>query len=181
MANIVLYIGNIGRRKNQGQIIESFKLLPESLAINTYIFFIGAIIDSDYDIVQMVSKSGYSKHFIICGIVDKEDIPIYYSQGNAVALMSVSEGFGLSLIEGMHFGLPCMAFSDIDAFEDIFDDSAMIGVNAHDDESVKNGLKLLLSRDWDKSKIIEYSKKFEPQIMAKNYVQVYKREIQYSA
>ena len=162
-------------------MIKAFNLLPENIANNTYVLFLGLNQEADYDIVEMADLTEYREHFIVCGAVDKKDIPSYYQQGDAVALMSISEGFGLCLIEGMHFGLPCMAFSDIDAFEDIFDNSAMIGVYTHDDESVMNGLKLLLSKDWDDSSIIEYSKKFESQIMANNYVQVYKREIQYSA
>lgn len=180
-ARVILYVGNIGMRKNQGQMIKAFNLLPENIANNTYVLFLGLNQDINYNIVEMADSTEYREHFVVCGAVERKDILHYYQQGDAVALMSISEGFGLSLIEGMHFGLPCMAFSDIDAFEDIYDKSAMIGVYKHDDESVKNGLVLLLSRHWDKIEIIEYSKKFEPQIMANNYVQVYKREIQHSS
>ena len=91
--------------------------------------------------------------------------------------MSLSEGFGLSLIEGMHFGLPSMSFTDVDAFEDIYDDSAMVGVESHTDEAVANGLERLLTNKWDKEKIKVYSKKFEPENMAEKYVEVYQRTI----
>lgn len=73
-------------------------------------------------------------------------MPSYYLQGDVVALLSVSESFGLSLIEGMHYGLPCISFNNIDAFEDIYDEQAMIGIDSHDDENVAKGLQALLKK-----------------------------------
>ena len=91
--------------------------------------------------------------------------------------MSLSEGFGLSLIEGMHFGLPSMSFTDVDAYEDIYAPEAMVGVAEHTDEAVAKGLEILLTNKWNKEQIRSYSKKFESENMAKQYVNVYKREV----
>lgn len=143
--------------------------------------FLGGEIESGYSIKELAKGSKHEDHFIHCGIVDKELVPNYYEQGNAVALMSLSEGFGLSLIEGMHFGLPSMSFTDVDAYEDIYDERAMIGVDEHTDEAVAKGLESLLTNNWNKERIKEYSRKFESENMAKNYVDVYKREIQHTA
>ena len=170
-------MGNICRRKNQGQIVKAFNLLSERLAEKTYVLFLGGEIEDGYTIKSISKGTRYENHFITCGVVDKELVPQYYAQGNAVALMSLSEGFGLSLIEGMHFGLPSMSFTDVDAFEDIYDDSAMVGVESHTDEAVANGLERLLTNKWDKEKIKVYSKKFEPENMAEKYVEVYQRTI----
>lgn len=172
-AKIVLYVGNIGRRKNQGQLIKAFNYLPDNLADKTYILFLGANQDTDYIISDFASKTPFPNHFISCGVVDKELVSQYYEQGDVVALMSLSEGFGLSLIEGMHFGLPCMSFNDVDAFEDIYDECTMVGVDEHSDEAVAKGLELLLTYNWDKEQIKIYSKKFESHSMAKNYIKVY--------
>ena len=89
--------------------------------------------------------------------------------------MSLSEGFGLSLIEGMHFGKPCISFNDIDAFDDIYNPCAMIGVDLHNNEAVANGIRLLIERKWDSNIIRSYSQKFESQNMARNYCNVYER------
>lgn len=174
---IILCVGNVCHRKNQGQLIKAFDLLPEQLKTETYVLFLGGEIESGYSIKELAKGSKHEDHFIACGVVDKELVPQYYEQGNAVALMSLSEGFGLSLIEGMHFGLPSMSFSDVDAYEDIYDESAMIGVSEHTDEAVTKGLESLLTNNWNTEKIKAYSKKFESENMAKQYVNVYKREI----
>lgn len=139
--------------------------------------FLGGEIESGYSIKELANGSKYENHFIACGVVDKELVPQYYKQGKAVALMSLSEGFGLSLIEGMHFGLPSMSFTDVDAYEDIYDARAMVGVDEHTDEAVAKGLEQLLTNNWNKEQIKQYSKKFESENMAKQYVDVYKKKI----
>ena len=176
-ARIILYVGNIGRRKNQGQLIRAFAYMPERIAEETYVLFLGANQTADYSIEQFAAKTAYPEHFIICGVVDKALVNQYYEQGNAVTLMSLSEGFGLSLIEGMHFGLPSMSFTDVDAYEDIRDECSMVGVSEHTDQAVAEGLVMLLTKNWNKEAIKQYSKKFESQNMAKQYVNVYQREI----
>ena len=168
--NILLYVGNLCRRKNQGQLITSFSLLPQQVAENTYVLFLGKRLEEDYTIVGLANGCNYESHFIECGNIDKEMMPAFYSQSNAVALLSLSEGFGLGLIEGMHYGLPCVAFDDIDAFDDIYNEDAMIGISHHDNKSVAEGLQHLLTNKWDKEKIKEASRKFEPEKMAATYL-----------
>lgn len=158
-------------------MIRAFDYLPDQLAEKTYVLFLGSNQEKDYTISDFAVKSPYQKHFIACGVVDKAWVSQYYEQGDAVALMSLSEGFGLSLIEGMHFGLPAMSFTDVDAYADIYDACAMIGVSEHTDEAVANGLARLLTDNWNKERIKNHSKKFENQTMAKQYINVYQREI----
>lgn len=172
-AKIILYVGNIIERKNQGQLILSFNLLPDTYLQNTYILFLGISPEHDYSVKKFASQTKYPEHFVDCGMIDKALVPIYYEQGDAVALISLSEGFGLSLIEGMHFGLPCITFTDIDAFDDIYDEKAVVGVPDHQDQSVAFGIRRILSNNWDKGSIMKYSKKFSIEFMAENYKKVY--------
>lgn len=109
---ILLCVGNIGKRKNQGQLITAFSLLPAGLAERTYILFCGGNQDRDYTIEALSRSSEWQSHFISCDVVPKDRIDGYYEQSDAVALMSLSEGFGLSLIEGMHFGKLSISFTE---------------------------------------------------------------------
>ena len=173
-AKIIVCVGNICERKNQRQTVRAFHLLPDELAENTYFLFLGNSLDDNYSIQKFSANSRWASHFVVCGIIPKEVISNYYEQCNGVALMSLSEGFGLSLIEGMHFGKPCMSFTDVDAFEDIYHPGAMIGVSNHTDEDVADGLRKLLTTRWNPSIIKQYSMKFDSQSMAMHYINVYK-------
>lgn len=173
---IILCVGNIGKRKNQAQLIRAFEMLQDNLAARSYILFLGGEQEPGMSIDRLSDGCQRKDHYISCGIVEKHLIHNYYNQGDGVVLMSLSEGFGLSLIEGMHFGLPSMSFTDIDAYEDIYAPEAMVGVDKHTDKAVAEGLEFLLTNRWDKEQIRLYSKKFESQNMAEQYLNVYKKE-----
>lgn len=65
-------------------------------------------------------------------------------------MMSLSEGFELSLIDGFHIGLPSMYFSDVDAFVVILNLLVMIAISKHTDEAVAAGLDELLTSQRNK-------------------------------
>lgn len=172
-AKIFLYVGNISHNKNQEQMVRAFELLPEELKERTWVLFCGKDHTEDGVLKDLISQSDHRRHLILCGGVEKTVMPAYYMAANGTALLSVAEGFGLSLIEGMHFGLPCMMFKDMHAFEDIYDDAAAVVIDSRDDEDVAKGLELLLVNNWDKEKIEDYSRKFESDAMAQKYIEVY--------
>jgi glycosyltransferase involved in cell wall biosynthesis len=174
-AKVILYVGNISHNKNQEQMVRAFELLPEEIKERTWVLFCGKDHTEDGVLKDSISKSSHRSHLILCGGIEKTMMSAYYMAANGTALLSIAEGFGLSLIEGMYFGLPCMMFKDMDAYEDIYHPCAMIGVEEHSDTAVAEGIVDLLNSQWDKSKIISYSKKFESAIMAVNYLNIYRK------
>lgn len=173
-AKLILYVGNISRNKNQLQLVEAFGLIPEALAENTWVLFCGAENDDSVNLKDAIAVVPYSNHLICCGAVPKEEMPDYYRAADAVALLSYAEGFGLSLIEGMHFGLPCMMFADLDAYEDINDDCAVVAIRDRSTSAVSAALLELLQRQWDGTQIQSYSSRFASKLMAEKYVLAYK-------
>ena len=165
-AKVLLYIGNISNNKNQVQIVRSYGLLPDEVRKHTYVLFCGEDHAQDGEMENTIANMLDADHLILCGGVDKSMMPNYYKEADGVVLLSYAEGFGLSLIEGMHFGLPGMMFCDMDAFEEIYDERAIIGLKMRGDEVVANGLKSLLLTKWDKETIKGYSIKFSSANMA---------------
>lgn len=176
-SKVILYVGNISYNKNQQQMIESFELMPSCLCENTFVLFLGRDIEPGYEVGALIRNSKYPEHLILCGNVDKELMENYYEQSDGVALLSHEEGFGLSLIEGMQLGLPCIAHKDMYAYEDIYDSTAMIGINDRTNESVALALESLLTKKWDKNSIVKYAEKFGMESMANQYIDCYKKVI----
>lgn len=173
-SKIILYVGNISVNKNQQQLVRAFPLMVDELCKSTYVLFLGRYVDNDPIILQ-IKNTKWADHLILCGSVDKDLVPDYYKQADGVVLLSVAEGFGLSLIEGMHFGLPCIMPKDLDAFEDIYDECAMIPVSDRNETTVATALQMLLTREWDKETIMKCSEKFESERMAENYCKLYNK------
>ena len=166
-------VGNIGKRKNQKQIINAFNWMSDELKHKTYVLFIGKEDDS-YHFEDAVNKSVWNKHFIRCGMLKKSSVLDFYKGCDGVVMVSLSEGFGLSLIEGMFYGKPCLAINNMDAFEDIYSPDAVVGVAEHDDKLIGKGMEELLTKQWNESLIKKHAEKFTNQNMTKNYMSVMK-------
>lgn len=171
-ARIILYVGNISQHKNQAGFIDAFSQLDANEIKNVYVLFIGR--DNPVDsISRYIGGSRFKDHFVKCGFVDKDKISEYYSQADAVALVSKSEGFGLGLIEGFSYGLPGLAVSSMDAIEDLKSDDALVVAEDLTTASIAIGIRRLISSLWNKDEIIEHSKKFSMETMGKKYVSLY--------
>ena len=177
-AKVLLYVGNISENKNQLQMVEVFDMLSEELRNQTWVLFCGENhMGNNISFEEAIKNSPNANHLVLCGGIRKELMPAYYEEADAVVLLSKTEGFGLSLIEGMHFGLPGLMFTDMDAYEDIYDANAVIGIADRSNQCVADGLASLLSSLWDKGLIQLSAKRFESTTMAKKYIVVYKQVV----
>ena len=73
-SKIIICVGNVCPRKNQNQLIKAFQYLPKTLALTTYILFIGDNSQSDYNIEKLSENNPWKTHMISVGIVPKENI-----------------------------------------------------------------------------------------------------------
>lgn len=178
-AKVLLYVGNISQNKNQEQMVRVYALLPDELRKQTYVLFCGEDHSKDGALEKAIASTPEANSLVLCGGVNKEQMPDYYKEADGVVLLSFAEGFGLSLIEGMHFGLPCAMPSDLDAFEDIYDEKVVVAVKSRSDNDVADAVVELLTRKWNKESIKTYSKKFESGEMARKYIDEYNKIVQY--
>jgi glycosyltransferase involved in cell wall biosynthesis len=93
-------IGHISAKKN-------FHVLPALLAGNNYKLVISGILTDYQDkIIQEAEKFNCTDRVIITGPVNDDDKVWYYKNCEAFVFPSLAEGFGLPVIEAMHFGKP---------------------------------------------------------------------------
>ncbi len=172
---VLLYVGNISKNKNQEAVVNAFDLLDADLLDKTYICFLGGInISYKQEWTSLLAKSKYKSHFIECGFISKNEIHNYYSQSNGNILISVVEGFGLSIIESMSFGKPSIVDMNMDIASDINDDKIIKFVDRTSPSSIVDGIRTLLSSDWDEDYLVEQSQKFSFEQMAVRYMELLK-------
>lgn len=170
---IILSVGSVCNRKNQMQTVRAFSLMSDEEKQKTVLIFAGSVYE-DYKIVEEIERLGLGDKVFILGFVPREDLKNYYSVADIVVMASISEGFGLSIVEGFSYGIPCATFDDLDAISDVFDESAMLLCKDRSDEAFSEALSKALNTSWDKAKIVEHSKKFSLEAMAEKYNEVYK-------
>ncbi|MHA8066013.1 glycosyltransferase family 4 protein [Aquirufa sp. ROCK2-A2] len=95
-------IGTITDKKN-------FHVLPRLLVNSNYLLIIAGIVQSDkylQKIKDEAEKLGVLSQVKFVGAVDDVQKAMYFEHCEALVFPSLAEGFGLPVIEAMHFGKP---------------------------------------------------------------------------
>lgn len=98
----IFSIGTIAVKKN-------FHVLPALLAKNQMQLVIAGITQQPRYVEQIIAEAkkwGVENRLIFTGAISENDKQWYYANCAAFVFPSLSEGFGLPLVEAMHFGKP---------------------------------------------------------------------------
>ncbi len=169
---IIIGVGTIGSNKNQIQLLRAFLLLPEEVQKNTVIMLAGKDITNG-EIESFIIDNNLQDRVYICGFVDKTKLSNLYAIADINVMLSFCEGFGLSLIEAIRYGIPSLTFSDLDAVKDIYSPTSMLLMDDRRDDTVADGIIKMFSTDWNRDEIVKESLKFNDDIYLE-YIDVYK-------
>ena len=104
----ILYISRIEHPgKNHLNLLKAFELLPEALRKEYTLVMPGASWNGAETVFEYAENSPCKEQFKFTGFVDFAKIPELYAQSSMYIFPSHFEGFGLSLLEAMHAGVPC--------------------------------------------------------------------------
>jgi alpha-1,2-rhamnosyltransferase len=113
-----LMVGTIEPRKNHLYVLDVFQKLWEDGA-EVSLCLVGRLGWLYDEIINKIKANKYlnNKLFFFSDLNDDE-LAYCYEKSSALIFASLSEGFGLPLVEAMHFGKPVLA-SDIPVFREI--------------------------------------------------------------
>jgi len=135
-----LYVGNFYPHKNVGRLVEAFKKMlkqvqhdnrPKLLLVGPDNMFAKKSKDK--------IKASKIENIEFMHDAKIEDLVYLYKNAKALVNPSLSEGFGLPLIEATHFGCPVIA-SDIAVFHELMGDG-YVSFDPFDDEDIAEKLK----------------------------------------
>ncbi|EJX08989.1 protein containing Glycosyl transferase, group 1 domain protein [gut metagenome] len=167
----ILSIGNLSIRKNQQQILRAFALLPAEIRSQSQLCLIGK--DALNGQLQLeAEKLGIKESCTFTGVLPHEEVFRWIKEADIIVLASTSEGFGLSIIEGYHYGVPAVCFDRIEAFEDLYHKKCMMPAYEYTDEALACAIQNALSTSWDREFIRLFAEKFNNHTMASAYLNV---------
>lgn len=170
---VFAFIGNISYNKNQLQVAKSWCLLPKDLRSKCKVLFVGKYKNED-DIVKYIEEKNLQNNLILCGMQPKDMIPSYLQACDATILTSITEGFGLSIIEGFVYGKPNVTFQDLPAIPDLYCKEAMVLCKDRFERALAEAMINCINLKFDKNIIINHAKKFSYEVMAYKYVNLLK-------
>jgi glycosyltransferase involved in cell wall biosynthesis len=121
----IITLGNVASRKGTIHLVEAFAKLARP---NTRLHIVGAPAwehDSYFEMVKQAAKeSGVADRTHFHGRLEQKHVNRLLSQADIFAMPSLQEGFGIALLEAMHFGLPVIT-TNVTALPELVED----GVN----------------------------------------------------
>ena len=142
----ILYISRLEHpAKNQLRLIDAYEKLPRDLTGRYRLVLGGADWHGAAVIRNRASASPLADRLLLPGFIPEEDMEEAFQGAAAYVFPSLFEGFGLSLIEAMHYGIPC-ACSNSTSLGELGKDAALL-FDAHDSCSIAEALTKLLSSE----------------------------------
>lgn len=139
--------------------------------ISCKVIIIGQLTDAQLRLLQNY-KIDYLNRFNLAF----EDIVEYYKQSDLVCFASTYEGFGMPIIEAQAMGRPVIT-SNFGAMKEVAVNSVCY-VNPLDVNSIKQGILEVCNNEAYRYQLIkdglENVKRFQPEAIAKQYVELYK-------
>jgi glycosyltransferase involved in cell wall biosynthesis len=135
--NFFIYVGNFYPHKNVERLIESFKTIDKKYQL----ILLGP---DDYfsdRIVQQINNLKLNNVFLFKN-PSFSDLIFFYKNALALIHPSLSEGFGLPLIEAAYFDRPVIA-SDIQVFKELLGNN-YLSFNPNDVDDISNKIKKFL-------------------------------------
>lgn len=163
----LITIGNIGVLKNQIQIIDSLQYIDSNILKKIKLKIIGGYSDTD-EIEKKIKELKLENNVEILGFLDKKQVNNIIKTTNLNILASIEEGFGMSIIESLSYGVPSVFFNNIDISEDI-DNKMCLKVKNRNSKDLANAIEFGLKKEWNKNSLYKYSTKFSKKTMIENY------------
>lgn len=107
----LLYVGNVKPHKNLKRLIDAYKQLHQQKKINIPLRIVGEakkFITGMPELKKDISESSWSQWIEFTGWVDDNELRHQYENAAALVLPSLYEGFGLTPLEAMACGCPCV-------------------------------------------------------------------------
>jgi glycosyltransferase involved in cell wall biosynthesis len=142
---IVLFVGRLDYNKGIKYLIGGFSKLIKDIS-DAKLVIVGQGPDRDH-LNHLIDKHNLIKSVILAGRVENKDLPKAYCASNVIVLPSLMEGFGISLLEAMACGKPCIATSAGGTTDVVVDGKTGFIVPPSDPLSLYQAMYTLLSDD----------------------------------
>lgn len=169
---IIISVGNLTDNKNQIELVEATKKLNVDKEVIIVLF--GNEMDNQ-KVRKKIIESKLENSVVFAGFCNELDR--FWELADLNVLLSINEGFGLSIIEGYIYGVPSVTFYDLDAAKDIYDINSTILIRKREISAVIDAIRLGLELKWDSEKIKEVGKRFSLQKIVKQYLNLYSEQL----
>ena len=124
VAPYFLFVGTIEPRKNIANLIRAFELFKQNKHNDTKLIIAGGYGWKNQEVYSLVANSIHKKDIHFLGYVNDSERDYLYRNAVALCLVSHYEGFGMPILEALHYKKQ-LILSDIPVFREVAGDNAI--------------------------------------------------------
>jgi glycosyltransferase involved in cell wall biosynthesis len=152
-----IFVGAVHPRKNVHRLIEAFGLFKEWTNSDMKLIIVGRFGWQTGDVTRAFESSFYQNDIIFTGYIADEEVPKLVGSALAVTYVSLSEGFGIPILEGFNCNVPVLT-SKTTSMPEVAADAALL-VNPESIEDIANGMEKLAIDSDLRADLIEKGRK----------------------
>lgn len=137
----ILFVGALQPRKNIGGLVAAFENVHK-LEKDLYLVIVGGGGWKSESILQCIEHSPSQRSIRVLRRVPREDLAALYAHAEAFVLPSLSEGFGMPVLEAMAAGTPVIT-SKTSSLPEVAGDAALL-VNPSDTSAIAHAVLRVL-------------------------------------
>lgn len=137
----LLFVGRHEKYKNIDKVINAYLNLPENIKETLSLVIIGK---SNNLVTPELKKLGKeNKKIIFLESLSPEDLSLFYKSAKILVHLSEYEGFGLTVLEAMSYGIPVIA-SNISSIPEVVGDSSFL-VDINNEKEIIDKITILIN------------------------------------
>ncbi|MFC2165940.1 glycosyltransferase family 4 protein [Acidobacteriota bacterium] len=152
-SDYILFVGQTTPSKNIRRAIDAVKLVREKYNFDCPFVVAGPQGEEDELLKKYVKNNNLENIVQFCGYIADDDMPKLYSNSKLFLSPSITEGFGLPMLEAVSCGIPVVA-ANTASMPEILGDAA-IWVDPFSVDSIAEGIRKALVDKDDTSKMIK--------------------------
>ncbi len=122
----VLYVGAIEPRRNLRLLIEAFAKMKQRVGADYELVLVGRAEPSERQrLMEHATRLGTNEQVVFTGYQPPRAVGRLYAGASAFVLPALHEGFGLMVLEAMHYGVPVVA-AEAGALPEVVGDAGLL-------------------------------------------------------
>ncbi len=156
----ILFLGRFRLHKNVGNLVQAYIRYREQNPNSKEVLALAGSTKDEYvRSFGEVPESPFSSDIKFVGYIETDDIPSIYCGASALSFVTLSEGFGMPILEAWACKVPVIT-SNLTATPEVAGNAAVV-VDAHDSRALADALtlvhkpdvrKTLIERGWKRSR-----------------------------
>ena len=164
--NNIINVGRFSPEKGHSDLLEALSLVREDIP-NIKLYLIGDGSEKDNSTKQ-IKRLSLSKNVSLLGFLSKEEIEPYMLDSSLFVTTSLSESFGLVVLEAASYGLPVVSFDSAKGVCEVLENDSDVLIPNRDLTLLKEKIVSILKDKEYKKSLSENNLKISEKYLAKN-------------